>query len=187
VASAADLPAPRGVQSVIVVGWERVDEAASAGYLDAEANWLRQVDRTGATILGLGHGARVLALAFGGELRSAGRPIRGWGMVDTAIPHVIAAGPWLTWQYDVIALPSPAVVMAHNRLGPQAFRLGRHLGVQFHPEATSATLTEWAARNDRPVDVAAALRATSRDVTAAALCTRRLLTTVVNTTTGTAW
>jgi GMP synthase (glutamine-hydrolysing) len=183
VASASDLPSPRAVRSVILVGWERVAEAASSGYLNAEANWLRHLDRAGATILGLGYGARVLALAFGGGLRPADRPIRGWGMVDTAIPHVIAAGPWLTWQYDVITLPSRAVVLAHNRLGPQAFRLGRHLGVQFHPEATPATLAEWAARRDRPVDVAAVLGATSRDVTAAAACTRRLLATIVNRTT----
>ena len=75
------------------------------------------VGRAGAAVLGLGHGARALALAFGGRLRPADRPIRGWVMVETSIPHLIAAGPWLTWQHDVIALPGDAQVLARNRLG----------------------------------------------------------------------
>ena len=180
VTCAADLPAYRPVQAVIVVGWPRADEAAAAGYLEAEAGWLRRVDRAGATILGLGHGARVLALALGGGLREAERPIRGWVMVDTSLPHVIATGPWLTWQYDIISLPAGARVLAHNRLGAQAFSLGRHLGVQFHPEATPAMAASWAARHDVPVDVQGLLGATGHDVAADALRTRRLLAMIAN-------
>jgi len=45
-------------------------------------------------------------------------------MVDTAIPHLIPSGPWLSWQQDVIAIPPRTQLLAHNRLGPQVFRVG---------------------------------------------------------------
>ncbi|HEX4011656.1 MAG TPA: hypothetical protein VHX62_16665 [Solirubrobacteraceae bacterium] len=180
VSCAGDFPEPGSVHAVVIVGSQSFDEAAAVGYLDAELEWIRRVDEAGATLFGVGHGARALAAAFGGRVSPAERPIRGWVMVDTAIPHLIATGPWLTWQQDVIALAPGAQVLAHNRLGPQAFRVGRHLGVQFHPEATPGTLTEWAARAEGFVDAEALLSATSRDVVAAASCTRRLLSTFVN-------
>jgi GMP synthase-like glutamine amidotransferase len=153
------------------------EEAAAAGYLSAEVDWVRRADRAGATLLGLGHGARVLALAFGGLLSTAQRPLRGWAMVDTEIPHVLAAGPWLTWQHDVIALPAACRVLARNRLGPQAFRFGRHVGIQFHPEATPRVMARWAARDPDLADPDALLHTTARDAVAAAFCTRRLLST----------
>jgi GMP synthase (glutamine-hydrolysing) len=175
-----DFGEPDEVHAAILVGSHSADEAAAAGYLDAELEWIRRVDEAGATVLGVGHGARALATAFGGLLSPARRPIRGWAMVDTAIPHVVATGPWLTWQQDVIALPWGAQVLAHNRLGPQVFRLGRHLGVQFHPEATPRTVSDWANRAAVPIDTEGILGATARDVVAAASCTRRLLSTFIN-------
>ena len=180
VSCAGDFPEPGTVHAAILVGSQSFEAAATTGYLDAELEWIRRVDDAGATLLGVGHGARALAAALGGRLDPAQRPIRGWVMVDTVIPHLIATGPWLTWQQDVIALPPGAQVLAHNRLGPQAFRLGRHLGVQFHPEATPRTVTGWAARAGGPADLPGLLEATGRDPAAAASCTRRLLSTFVN-------
>lgn len=175
-----DLPEPGSVGAAILVGSQSIDEAVASGCLEAELDWIRRLDAAGATILGIGHGARALACAFGGMLSLAARPIRGWVMVDTTIPHLIAAGPWLTWQHDVIALPAGARVLAQNRLGPQAFRLGRHLGIQFHPEATPRTVTAWAARAGGRVDPHELLSTTERDAVAAAVCTRRLLSSFVD-------
>ena len=146
-----------------------------------ELAWLRAADAAGTTVLGIGHGARALADALGGEVETLAEPYRGWAFVDTVAPHQIAAGPWLAWQHDVIQLPSNAEVIAHNRLGPQAFRLGRHLGVQFHPELTEATIARWATRDAQSLESTIALTATRRDPRAAAVCAQRLFSTFLNT------
>jgi GMP synthase (glutamine-hydrolysing) len=175
-----ELPDPGSVRAAILVGSDRVGDAAVAGYLDAELEWLGRADDAGAAVLGIGHGARALALAFGGLVEPADHPLRGWVMVDTSIPHRIATGPWLTWQHDVIVLPPDAQLLAYNRLGPQAFRVGRHLGVQFHPEATPQTVAEWVKKSVVPLDAQVLLDATARDAEAAASCTRRLLSTFID-------
>jgi GMP synthase-like glutamine amidotransferase len=80
----------------------------------------------------------------------------------------------------VIALPPGAQLLAVNRLGPQAFRVGRHLGVQFHPETTPANVAEWVKTCDEPIDARVLLDVTTRDTEAAAWCTRRLLSTFIH-------
>jgi GMP synthase-like glutamine amidotransferase len=176
-----DLPDPASMRGCVMVGMDRFGDARERGYLDAELQWLRRADQAGTPVLGLGHGARALAVAFGGGVEPAERPIRGWVMVDTEIPHQIATGPWLTWQHDVITLPPHARVLAHNRLGPQAFRLGRHLGVQFHPEATPATLAHSVTTRDHSLDARTRLAVIARDPKAAASCTRRLFLSFIGT------
>jgi len=179
--SGDDLPDPALIRAAVVVGAQRFSDALMRGYLDAEIDWLRRADEAGTPVLGLGHGARALTAAFGGRVEPADRPIWGWVMVDTAVPHQIATGPWLTWQHDVITLPPHARVLAHNRLGPQAFRLGRHLGVQFHPEATPHTVMDWVTKGDEPLDARTLLAAIDRDPNAAASCTRRLFLSFIDT------
>lgn len=180
VSGAGDFPEPGSVHAAILIGTQSAEDAVAAGWLEAELDWVRRADEAGAALLGIGHGARLLAVAFGGRLIPSRRPLRGWALVDTEIPHLVAAGPWLTWQHDAITLPADARVLAHNRLGPQVFQLGRHIGVQFHPEATPQAVAGWAARTEGAVDVDALLHATARDATAAAACTRRLLSTFVD-------
>jgi GMP synthase-like glutamine amidotransferase len=174
------LPDPASVRMAILLGTDRFAAAGERGYLNAELDWLRRADRAGTAVLGLGHGARALASSFGGNVQQAPRPMHGWSMVSTSVPHLIAAGPWLTWQHDVIGLPPQAQLLAQNRLGPQAFRIGRHLGVHFHPEATPQTLATWVATSDELVHAGGLLDTTIRDPAAAASCTRRLFTSFIN-------
>ena len=181
--SAADrnpLPDPDSAPLAILAGHDRLSDAYARGRLSREVDWIRRADEAGTAVLGLGHGARVLALALGGAVQPAPRPLRGWTMVDTAVPHLIAGGPWLAWQHDVITLPPDAERLAHNRLGPQAFRLGPHLGVQFHPEATPEVVAGWAGAGDTPGEVQALLKVIARDPTAAAVCTRRLFSSFIS-------
>jgi GMP synthase-like glutamine amidotransferase len=170
------LPDPSSTPLAILVGSDSLSQARADGRLDSELEWIRRADEAGTTVLGVGHGARVLALALGGAAAPAERPLRGWAMVDTSVPHVVPSGPWLTWQHDVIALPPGATLLAHNRLGPQAFRVGRHFGVQFHPEATPELMAGWGAA---PADVQSLLAAVRRDHAAAANCTWRLLSSFI--------
>ena len=173
------LPDPGSAPLAILAGHDRLTDAHARGHLGRDLDWSRRADNAGTAVLGIGHGARVLALALGGAVQPAPRPLRGWSMVDTTIPHLIAGGPWLAWQHDVITLPAGAERLAHNRLGPQAFRFGRHLGVQFHPEATPEVVAGWAGAHDAPGAVQALLNLIARDPMAAAVCTRRLLSSFI--------
>jgi GMP synthase-like glutamine amidotransferase len=173
---ADDLPEPALVDVAILIGSQSAAEARDSGHHEADCDWVRRVDEAGGMLLGVGHGARLLAVALGGRLSLAEHPLRGWAMVDTAIPHLIPPGPWMMWQQDVIAIPPRAQLLAHNRLGPQVFRVGRHLGVQFHLDATPHTASEWADRA-APFNAHALLNTATRDQIAAMSCTRRLLAT----------
>lgn len=173
------LPAPGSAPLAILVGEAALSDAEAAGRLAREVDWVRRADAAGTPVLGIGHGARVLALALGGAVQPAPHPLRGWTMVDTAVPHQIAGGPWLAWQHDIITLPPGAQQLAHNRLGPQAFRFGRHLGVQFHPEATPEVVAGWAGAHDASGEAPANLNVITRDPTASAVCTRRLLSSFI--------
>ncbi len=41
-------------------------------------------------------------------------------------------------------MPPGAAELAHSDVGPAAFALGPHLGVQFHPEVTTEVIAAWA-------------------------------------------
>lgn len=170
-----DAPDPTASPLAIVVGHDSVAEARAEGRLERELEWVRRADDAGTAVVGIGHGARVLALALGGTVAAAERPWRGWSLVDTTIPHMIPSGPWLAWQHDVIGLPPGAELLAHNRLGPQAFRVGRHMAVQFHPEATPEILADWAGASDGHPSVGVI----RRDPAAAAVCSWRLLSALI--------
>src|SRR6266581_1593791 len=65
-------------------------------------------------------------------------PARAW--IDAGL---IPPGPWLEFHGDRCHLPPQARLLASNDMGAQAFSLGRHLGVQFHPEVDGAQLRLW--------------------------------------------
>jgi GMP synthase-like glutamine amidotransferase len=177
---ADSLPDPGSAPLAILAGHDRVSDARARGDLTRDVDWIRRSDEAGTAVLGIGHGARVLAVALGGAVQPAPRPLRGWTMMDTTVPHLIAGGPWLAWQHDVITLPPGAERLAHNRLGPQAFRFGPHLGVQFHPEATPEVVAGWVGAHDAPGEVQVLLNVIARDPAAAAVCTRRLLSSFIS-------
>jgi GMP synthase-like glutamine amidotransferase len=174
------LPDPESVGVAILVGSAPYSDVAGHEWHARELDWLRAADRGGTSVLGIGHGARAIAIAFGGAVETAPRPHVGWAMVATSVPHQVASGPWLSWQHDVITLPPGAELLAHNRFGPQAFWIGRHLAVQFHPEATTDTVGRWAADTVHELTAAGLLAATSRDAAAADVCARRLFSTFVS-------
>ena len=178
---ARELPAPESLRMAVVAGAGRFGAPADRAQLDAELDWLRSADRAGVPILGIGHGARALASALGGGVEQAERGHRGWALVDTSAPHIIPGGPWLAWQHDEIRLPPGAELLAHNRLGPQAFKVGRHLGVQFHPGATPRSVASWMSSDREALDFHDTLTVTARDHTAVATCARRLFSAFIDT------
>src|SRR5258708_3953597 len=119
------------------------DEGEARAWIDEELAWLRRADAAGVPVLGICFGAQVLAAASGGTVEHAGRQEIGWVMAHTADPELIPPGPWLEFHHDRCLPPANATVLARNDLGVQAYRLGRHLAVQFHPEVDGDQFRLW--------------------------------------------
>ena len=95
-------------------------------------------------VLGLCFGGEVLSAVLGGRVERAPVPELGWREIQTDDPGAIPAGPWLEWHYERFTTPPGAVEVARTRDATQAFRIGPHLGVQFHPESTVEIVASWA-------------------------------------------
>jgi len=102
---------------------------------------VRQVGPT-IPILGVCFGAQALAAALGGTVSRAPRPEIGWHYVETDASW-ISRGPWFQWHSDRFTVPDGATELARSALAPQAFRHGRSLGVQFHPEVDGDIVSDW--------------------------------------------
>ena len=99
-------------------------------------------------MLGVCFGGQALAAALGGTVERAPKAEFGWYEVQSCVPDVIATGPWFQWHFDRFTVPEGATVLAHSDVGVQAFRIGRSLGLQFHPELTATILEGWLADAD---------------------------------------
>ena len=95
-------------------------------------------------VLGLCFGGEVLSAVLGGRVERAPKPELGWREIQTDDPGAIPPGPWLEWHYERFTTPPGAVEVARTAHAAQAFRMGQHLGVQFHPESTVEIVTHWA-------------------------------------------
>lgn len=129
--------------------------AESAAYHDhipwipREAAALRRAHESGTAVLGICFGAQLLARALGAACRRADSAEIGWLPVRSADPEFVAPGPWFQWHFDTFKAPPAAELIAESDVGPQAYVLGRSMGVQFHPEVTPQIVAHWV-RAGRP-------------------------------------
>lgn len=139
------LPGLDGVAHIVLLGstCSVYDEGEARGWIDEELAWLRRAGAAGVPVLGICFGAQMLATVFGGTVEHAERQEIGWVMVDSADPELVPPGPWLEFHHDRCQPPAGAAVLARNELGVQAYRLGRHLAVQFHPEVDGEQFRLW--------------------------------------------
>jgi GMP synthase-like glutamine amidotransferase len=139
------LPSLDGVDHVVVLGavWSVYDEQAIGHWIGAELDWLRAADAAGVPVLGICFGAQALTAALGGKVEPAPRKEIGWTLVETFDPELIEAGPWLEFHGDRCLPPDAARVLARTEVAVQAFSVGRHLAVQFHPEVDGAQVSRW--------------------------------------------
>jgi GMP synthase (glutamine-hydrolysing) len=174
------LPDPASLSLAVTLGRDGAVDEQSSEWIATELDWLRQADRAGTPVLGVGFGAQVLATALGGGVQRAVRARRGWVWISSSSPGWISRGPWLAWQEDVIRLPPKARLLAHDRIGPQAYLANGHLGLQFHPEITPKILCGWVTAGQAPgLDSQGVLEVTSREYATASAAAHRLLSTYV--------
>ncbi|WEH12862.1 type 1 glutamine amidotransferase [Streptomyces sp. VNUA24] len=138
-------PAPGDYDLVLALGapWSVYDRSAVGPWIDGELDLLRRAHAADLPVLAICFGAQALATALGGSVERAPRPEIGWMTVRSDAPDLIPEGPWFQWHFDRFTVPPGALELARSPVGPQAFRIGRSLGVQFHPELTEETLSQW--------------------------------------------
>jgi len=144
VASEGPLPPVQGFDFVVAMGapWSVYGPEVEP-WIEGELQLLRQAVDRDVPVLGICFGAQAFAHALGGEVRRAERPEVGWGEVLTTAPDLVPSGPWFMWHSDRFTLPPGAVLLASTTVCPQAFTLGPHLLLQFHPEVTPDLLESW--------------------------------------------
>jgi GMP synthase-like glutamine amidotransferase len=135
-------------------------------------------------VLGICFGAQAFAQALGGEARRARASEVGWREIETDDGAVVPAGPWFMWHSDTFTLPPGARELARTPVGPQAFALGPHLCVQFHPEITPGILDAWIEHDDEDfrrngVDPESVLEQTRAELGRARVRARELLNRVL--------
>jgi GMP synthase-like glutamine amidotransferase len=146
----AELPPLDGVDHVVVLGAvPSVNDAPKLSWIEAELAWLRQADAALVPVLGICFGAQALCAALGGQVEKAPAKEVGWRLVQTVDSELIPAGPWLEFHGDRCLPPAQATILATNEVGVQAFSIGRHLAVQFHPEVDGVQLRGWLAGGGR--------------------------------------
>ena len=137
-------PDPGGYDLVASLGSEHAVYDGPA-WIATEQEMLRRADAAGTPVLGICFGAQILAAALGGRVAAARSPEIGWIPIDSDDPRRLPVGPWMSWHSDAFVPPPGAEVLARTAVGPHAFRLRGHLGVQFHPEATPGIVDGWIA------------------------------------------
>ena len=140
------LPDLEGYDCLVVLG-SSASVYETRDWIAAELDWLRS---TRLPVFGICFGAQLLSACFGGAVERSAVYELGWVTVEPVEPAdgdanapVIGRGPWFEFHGDRCVLPSTARLLARNAVGVQAFTIGPHLGVQFHPEVDAAQLRRW--------------------------------------------
>lgn len=137
------LPDLRRYRFVASLGSRESVADQQPAWVPAEVAAVREAVAGDVPVLGLCFGGQVLSAALDGGVDRLERTEIGWIGIEPSAPE-IPPGPWLQWHDDVLRVPRGAAQLATSPAGPAAFRHGRHLGVQFHPEATADVVASWA-------------------------------------------
>jgi GMP synthase-like glutamine amidotransferase len=174
------VPDPRDYELVVLLGSEFAAYNDSIPFIERETRLIRAAANADVPILGVCFGGQLMARALGGKSFKAGRSEIGWLSVRTSDPELVPDGPWFNWHFDSFTLPPGAKLIADTEVGPQAYVIGRSLGLQFHPEVTPEIMENWvgAYRHEldaEGVDPDALLEETRRRAPQARKTTERLL------------
>jgi GMP synthase-like glutamine amidotransferase len=141
------LPDPADFAFIASLGSKHSPRDAHEPAVAAELELIGRAVELDVPVLGLCYGGQVLAHVLGGTVEPAPVPELGWRAIESDDPELIPAGPWLEWHYDRFTTPPGATELARTEHATQAFRHGRHLGTQFHPESTVEIVAGWAGKD----------------------------------------
>jgi GMP synthase-like glutamine amidotransferase len=147
--SKAALPRVDGRPFVASLGSEHGVGDGAPEWVSEEIDALRDAIEAEVPVLGVCFGSQALAVALGGSVERAPKGEVGWLRVRGGDPSV-PEGPWAQYHYEVVSLPATALELARSPVGPAAFRVGPHFGVQFHPEATPELMSKWVRADPTP-------------------------------------
>jgi GMP synthase-like glutamine amidotransferase len=133
------LPALDGIDYIVVLG-ANPSVNDDLPWIAEEIAWLGSAS---VPILGICFGAQALCVMAGGRVERLPRMEIGWTMAGSAVPDAIPSGPWMEFHGDQCLPPDGVHVLAANDVCVQAFSIGPHLGVQFHPEVDGAQFKRW--------------------------------------------
>jgi GMP synthase-like glutamine amidotransferase len=146
-----------GCGGLVVLGSEQTAYDDAIPWLAGELDLVGQALAGGVPVLGICFGGQVLARALGARVYRLPEPEIGWVRLASDHPG-LAAGPWLEWHRDGFDLPPGTRELATGGVSVQAFAIGPHLGLQFHPEATEPITQGWLRATQPPLTPAQAGR-----------------------------
>lgn len=123
--------------------WGAWDDACIGNWLTPELEWVRNAINADKPVFGICFGGQLMARALGGSVAPGPKGEIGWTNIWSTRQDLLSNGPWFQFHYDRWQLPPGGVEIARNPIASQAFIYGRSMGVQFHPELTSAVLKGW--------------------------------------------
>ncbi len=167
-------PDPTGFDFVVSLGSVQgvYDRASIGSWIDGELDLLRRAHDHEVPVLGLCFGGQALSAALGGTVEQAPGHEIGWIELETFDADLIASGPWFAWHSDRFTVPPGATELARTGLCPHAFRHGRSVGLQFHPEVDEVIVKDWVSSCDdayfaeRGIDAAALVGGADRHAAA---------------------
>ena len=134
---------PRDYGLIVSLGSEFPAYEDSLEWIAHELDLMREAAEADVPILGVCFGGQLLARVLGGRVFRAEREEIGWLPVRSSDPELVPEGPWFQWHFDSFTPPPGARLLAETEVGPQAYAIGRSLGVQFHPEVTPEIMDAW--------------------------------------------
>ncbi|HUV49110.1 MAG TPA: gamma-glutamyl-gamma-aminobutyrate hydrolase family protein [Actinomycetes bacterium] len=133
-----------GVDLLVMLGsdwsvyWEKV-----ANHVERESAAVRAAVDADTPVLGICYGGQLMSQALGGSTERAEIVEIGWFEIDSDDHELAPTGPWFEYHVDKFTPPDDAEVLASTAAGPQAYRLGRMLALQFHPEVSTEIIRRW--------------------------------------------
>lgn len=139
----SNFPDPRDFDAVIAFGSFGHIYEIHDDWINREINYISEIHEQRIPYLGICFGAQVLAESVGGRTVRADRIEAGLITFEPGHTAPLPAGPWFSWHSDKVELPEHIEVLATTTIAPQVFRIGRSIGVQFHPEVDAELMDEW--------------------------------------------
>ncbi len=143
--SAVDFPDPGDYDVIVPLGSVHgvYDVDLIGSWVHREIAMLADAHARDIPVFGICFGAQAITTALGGRVEKSPQWEIGWYHYETPAASPVPAGPWFTWHGDRCLLPGGVTELARTELCPQAFRSGRTVGVQFHPEVDRDLVVSW--------------------------------------------